>query len=43
MVKIPVAIPALALGTTLTDKPSIKPQGRPLPLPMPTSSMGKHH
>ncbi|MFC0709960.1 hypothetical protein [Azorhizophilus paspali] len=38
VVKMPAAIPASSLGTTLTDKASIKPHGRPLPMPI--SNMG---
>ncbi|MNT48420.1 hypothetical protein D3C72_1852010 [compost metagenome] len=39
VLKIPVAMPARSFGTTLTARPSIRPQGRLMP--MPTMSNGK--
>ncbi|NAT16876.1 hypothetical protein CU663_16945 [Pseudomonas syringae pv. actinidifoliorum] len=32
--KMPVAMPARSFSTTLTAMPSIKPQGRPIPIPI---------
>ena len=37
VLKMPVAMPARSLGTTLTARPSIKPQGSPMPRPISSS------
>ncbi|UGA37498.1 hypothetical protein JOS77_26430 [Chromobacterium haemolyticum] len=34
VLKIPAAMPARSLGTTLTARPSIRPQGRLMPTPI---------